>query len=139
MGTERAQRTSWQGLAVQSQVPWLLIIDNLDIDESETNIETLFPKGEGGYILITTRTQSHEVHGTVGSFDFGELDHGNATDLLLKAAGRKEPWDTPTKKDALSITEILGFLPLAIVYAGKAIRDGLCTLKGYKSYYESSW
>ena len=132
---ERAGKDWLSGL----QVPWLLVIDNLDIDDSETNIETIFPKGEGGFILITTRTQSHEVHATVGSFEFAELDHENANNLLLKATGRKEPWDISTKEDASSITKILGWLPLAIIYAGKAIRDGLCTLQGYKAYYETSW
>ncbi|MCJ1248161.1 hypothetical protein MMC30_005378 [Trapelia coarctata] len=42
--------------------PWLLIIDSAD--DSEVKVETLFPEGERGHILITTRDPSHKVHGT---------------------------------------------------------------------------
>lgn len=121
------------------ELPWLLIIDNAD--DSSTDMGTLFPEGERGYVLITTRNPAHKVHGTTGSqyFDFGQLEGGPAADLLLKAAGRPKPWDSPTKSLALSISTVLGALPLALVYAGKAIVEGLCTLQDYVKYYTSSW
>ena len=121
------------------ELPWLLIIDNAD--DSATDIGTLFPEGERGSVLITTRNPAHKVHGTIGSqyFDFGRLEGGPAADLLLKAAGKPRPWDPPTKSLALSISTVLGALPLALVYAGKAIVEGLCTLQDYVKYYTSSW
>lgn len=121
------------------ELPWLLIIDNAD--NSSTDIGTLFPEGERGSVLITTRNPAHKVYGTVGSryFDFGQLEGGPAADLLLKAAGRPRPWDSPTKTLAASISAVLGALPLALVFAGKAIVEGLCTLQDYVKYYTSSW
>lgn len=121
------------------ELPWLLIIDNAD--DTSTDMGTLFPEGERGFVLITTRNPAHKVHGTIGSqyFDFGQLESGPAADLLLKAAGRPKPCDPPTKTLAVSISTVLGALPLALVYAGKAIVEGLCTLQDYVRYYTSSW
>jgi len=88
------------------EVPWLLIIDDAASDDSGFLLETLFPEGERGHILITTRDESHKVHGTVGpkSFEFGNMDSEPATDLLLKAACAPKPWDVPTKESASLIT-----------------------------------
>ncbi|KAA6414008.1 MAG: hypothetical protein FRX48_02370 [Lasallia pustulata] len=137
-GREPNERAAKNWLS-QLELPWLLIIDN--VDDSSTDVGTLFPGGERGSVLITTRNPAHKVHGTVGSqyFDFGQLEGAPAADLLLKAAGRPNPWDPPTKSLALNISTVLGALPLALVYAGKAIVEGLCTLQDYVKYYTSSW
>lgn len=123
------------------EVPWLLIIDDAASDDSGFLLKTLFPEGGQGHILITTRDESHKVHGTVGpkSFEFGNMDSEPATDLLLKAACAPKPWDVPTKESASFVTKTLGYLPLALVYAGRAIMDGLCTLQDYVRYYTTSW
>ena len=120
---------------------WLLIIDDAASDDADFNLEALFPEGERGHIIVTTRDCSHKVHGTVGSrsFEFGNMDSKPAVELLLKAACTPEPWDPPTKECASIITEALGYLPLALVYAGRAIMDGLCTLQDYVRYYTTSW
>ena len=72
---------------------WLLIIDSAE--NSEVKIETLFPEGERGHILITTRDPAHRVHGTIGpqSFEFSQLEHDAANHLLLRAACLPTPGD----------------------------------------------
>ncbi|MCJ1283494.1 hypothetical protein MMC26_002824 [Xylographa opegraphella] len=121
------------------QLSWLLIIDNAD--DPNVRLEALFPEGERGHILITTRNPAFKVHGTVGkrSFRFDKLESEPAADLLLQAAAKSQPWDKPTKTLAREITTVLGCLPLALVCAGKAIRVGLCTLHDYIRYYRSSF
>lgn len=118
--------------------PWLLLIDNAD--NRHTSIEEYFPAGEQGYILVTTRNDSNAVYGTVGrgSYYFGEFDADEADTLLLKAAHEPSPWDPSTKRYAASITKALGYLPLALVHAGSAIRSGLCALENYLDFYERS-
>lgn len=66
---------------------------------------------------------SHRRRGTVGpkSFAFINLDNEPAADVLLKTAVRPEPWDLTTREMAATITRRLGCLPLALVYAGKAM------------------
>jgi hypothetical protein len=117
---------------------WLLIIDNAD--DPEMDIEKYFPKGNRGRILVTTRNPEHKIHGNVEPrfYKIQGLEKQEAIDLLLTAE-EPIPWDTSSVDRALKITEKLGFLALAIVQAGAVIRDGLCTLENYNSFFERSW
>lgn len=91
------------------EVAWLLIIDDAAADDEQFRLDSLFPKGERGHILITTRDETHRIHGTVGSksFTFSNLDQEPATQLLLKAADKPTPWDSPTQEMASIITKLL--------------------------------
>lgn len=119
--------------------PWLLLIDNAD--DPYMTLDQHFPEGERGFVLITTRVPSNKSYGTLGSYYFEKLDTAEASDLLLKAAGEPRPWTTFAKDSAAAITRKLGFLPLALVHAGKAImrRLGMCTLGNYIEVYDRSW
>lgn len=121
------------------QLPWLLLIDNAD--DPDIDITRYFPGGERGVILITTRNPSNKVHGTVGSrfYHFEKLETDEASDLLLKAADLPSPWGLQTRTSAARIAEALGFLPLALIHAGKAIMDGLCSLGNYLDFYGRTW
>ena len=114
---------------------WLLIIDNADDEGFE--IEKYFPRGNRGNILITTRNEALTVHGNVGPkhYHFRGLQLTEATSLLLKASNQPEPWDQSCEALASTIAEALGYLALAIVHAGAAIRDKLCSLRDYLPYY----
>ena len=116
---------------------WLLIIDNAD--DPGLSLEEYIPEGERGHILITTRIPSNKDYGTVGpqSLQFQGLDHNDASTLLLKTASKPTPWDNVTRKIAASITEALGFLPLALMHAGKAIVKRLCRLEDYLDYHQA--
>ena len=116
--------------------PWLLIIDNAD--DQRLDLQEYFPKGERGHILITTRVKSNRRFGTVGlqSLEFEGLKHDDASSLLLKTASTPEPWDASVRKLANSITRVLGYLPLALIHAGKAILNHLCKLEEYLIYHQ---
>ncbi|KAK3293622.1 tetratricopeptide repeat domain-containing protein [Chaetomium fimeti] len=117
---------------------WLLIIDN--VDDEDAPLESYFPKGNRGNILVTTRNPACKIHGNVGPgfYDFRGLDLPEATRLLLKASGNPDPWDPSCEALASTITKALGFLALAIIHAGAAIRDQLCNLHNYLDYYGRS-
>ncbi|KAH7313318.1 tetratricopeptide repeat domain-containing protein [Stachybotrys elegans] len=117
---------------------WLLIIDNADDDN--VPLEKYFPKGNRGNILVTTRNPAYKVHGNVGPryYEFRGLELQEATQLLLKASDKPTPWDKACEDLASTITKALGFLALAIVHAGAAIRDRLCSLQDYLEYYSRS-
>lgn len=121
------------------EYPWLLIIDNAD--DPQTPVEAYFPEGERGHIIVTTRDPALQLHGTVGarSFHFEQLKEDEANDLLLKAANKPGPWDLRTQELASDITKTLGFLPLALVHAGRAIMNGFCTLANYITSYDMNW
>lgn len=117
---------------------WLLIIDNAN--ELEVALETYFPKGNRGDVLVTTRDPTYKVQGNVGPgfYEFRGLELGEATLLLRKASGEAN-WDAACEAVASAITKTLGFLALAIIHAGAAIRDRLCRLGDYLDYYNRSW
>ncbi|KUJ13717.1 tetratricopeptide repeat domain-containing protein [Mollisia scopiformis] len=127
---------SW--LSSQQQ-PWLLLIDNAD--DPDIDVTRYFPGGERGVILMTTRNPSNKVHGTVGSrfWHFEKLETDEASDLLLKAADLPGPWELQTRTSAARIADALGYLPLALIHAGKAIMDGLCSLANYLDFYGRTW
>lgn len=122
--------------------PWLLLIDNAD--DRNMDLEKHFPAGERGFILVTTRNPYHRTLGTVGEkfYDFEKrrLDTDESNELLLKAAD--EPRRITSVRDAAArIAERLGYLPLALVQAGKAIFRGMCNcnLLNYLDIYDQSW
>ena len=81
------------------------------------------------------------MHGTIGSryYDFRELEETESIELLLKAADKPLPWSRSTIEPAKDICRALGYLPLALVHAGKAILARLCTLQNYLSFFEKNW
>ena len=119
--------------------PWLLLIDNAD--DPDISVEDFFPEGERGFILVTTRVPGNKVHGygEPGFYHFERLETEAANDLLLKAAGIACPWDQSVRESAATITSALGYLPLALIHAGKAIVNCLCELKDYMRYYKKNW
>lgn len=119
--------------------PWLLVLDNAD--DSNMAVEKYFPGGERGHILVTTRRPALKHLGNVGEgfCELERLDETEAHDLLLKHAREETPWTETAQSLARRITEVLGYLPLALVCAGKAIAEGITTLAEYISWFNDSW
>lgn len=67
------------------------------------------------------------------------MEDDEASDLLLKASNITKPWSRVTRQQAALITKALGFLPLALISAGTAIFERLCTLEDYIPYLKRSW
>jgi len=116
-----------------------LVIDSAD--DPSLALDEYFPSGERGHILVTTRNPANRTHGNIGSesYHFETLDSAEADDLLLKAAGESSPWKETALESAGLISKALGFLPLALVHAGKAILNQLCTLAEYLDFYDGNW
>ncbi|KAL8658742.1 MAG: hypothetical protein Q9226_000813 [Calogaya cf. arnoldii] len=119
--------------------PWLLVIDNAD--DPNMQVENYFPGGERGHILVTTRRPALKHLGTVGQrfSELERLDEIEAHDLLLKHAQEEMPWTETAQLLAKRIAEVLGYLPLALVCAGRAIAEGITTLAEYISWFNDSW
>ena len=134
---ERAAK-SWLSSLGKDQ-PWLLIIDNAD--EASFPVEQCFPDGDSGIILITTRNPMLKVLGTVGPrhYHFGELGERASIELLLRAADEPMPWSQSTLDSAKEVCKTLGYLPLALLHAGKTILSPVCTLENYLIFFERNW
>lgn len=113
--------------------PWLLIINNAD--DPTLDLQSLFPEGDRGHILVTTRNPNSQIHATVGSAEFKGLKKREALLLLLKAAGVQSPWNFSTEHNGNEITDTLGYLALALIHAGALIFQKICGLKDYLNFY----
>ncbi|MCJ1244074.1 hypothetical protein MMC30_001271 [Trapelia coarctata] len=112
--------------------PWLLIINNAD--DPTLDLQSLFPEGDRGHILVTTRNPNFQIHATVGSAEFKGLEEREAL-LLLRAAGVQSPWDFSTEDNGNEITDTLGYLALALIHTGALIFQKICGLKDYLDFY----
>lgn len=119
--------------------PWLLIIDNAD--DNSFPVQDCFPDSNSGIILMTTRNPMLKTQGTVEPryFEFQGLDERNSAKLLLNAADESVPWISSSIDRANDIAKALGYLPLALVHAGKTILAKLCTLETYLDFFEKTW
>ena len=130
------ESTESSGKYYLSQVrePWLLIIDNAD--NPDLHLPSLFPPGNRGNILVTTRKRDFQEFGNVGSIELGGLEEDEALYLLLRSARISTPWDSAVKTAGNEITIVLGYLALAVKQAGTAISQKLCSLTEYLGFYQ---
>ena len=132
-GLEATQNAGKHWLS-SSIEPWLLIINNAD--DPSLDIASLFPEGERGHVLVTTRNPHFRTHGTVGSKQFGGLEEQEAVHLLLRAADTPRPWDKEVESLGSQIAETLGYLALALIHAGALIMHHMCDIRNYLDFYQ---
>ncbi|KAL3906737.1 MAG: hypothetical protein SGILL_009153, partial [Bacillariaceae sp.] len=92
----------------RSQVPWLLVFDNL---EDRDLLEKFVPRGAGtrGHILVTTRQGNPSEDLVLGCFSPAE-----SFELLKRAAGSHNMDGEKNQIAAQQICDHLGHLPLAL-------------------------
>ncbi|KAL8780803.1 MAG: hypothetical protein Q9213_006304 [Squamulea squamosa] len=133
LGELEATQNAGKHWLSNSEEPWLLIINNAD--DPSLDLQNLFPEGERGFILVTTRNPNFSIHHTVGAAEFKGLEQEEALHLLLRAAGAPRPWDHTVESLGNDITHALGYLALALIQAGALIFQKLCDLKDYLDFY----
>lgn len=113
---------------------WLLIFDNADYLDGDTDesmgardlLESYLPKSEG-HILITTRCNRDFANANRVAINVFTPEL--AVEFLEKRTGQKPD------KDAGLLTERLGYLPLALEYAGSYIKQHT-TYSGYLKIWQ---
>ena len=134
-GVEPNERAAKNWLLTRD-LPWLLIVDS--VDDDEVQLDELLPAGTKGSILITSRNPGHKTYGNVGKryLELQLMEKDEANELILKAAEEPTPWSLQIENAASAICHALGFLPLALVHAARAILLGPSTWTGYLRDYE---
>lgn len=133
------EATDKAGLHVLEQLcePFLLIIDNAD--DPKFNPLDLIPKNKHARVIITTRNLTLCQIPNAESLTLGGLGKDESLQLLLACAGIPQPLDKATTNLGYELCNVLGYLALALVVAGRSIRKHfyVSTLEGYLEYYES--
>lgn len=98
----------------RSQVPWLLVFDNL---EDRMLLERFVPRGAGmkGHVLVTTRLVEIELGSeSTGTLILGCFNPSESLELLRRAAGLQNMEGACNMAAAKEVCERLGHLPLAL-------------------------
>ncbi|EPE30856.1 alpha/beta-Hydrolase [Glarea lozoyensis ATCC 20868] len=120
---------------------WMLIIDNAD--DPDLDLWQFIPLSGNSSILITTRNRAAVKYATTGSTTVERMSEKDAMTLLLKSSGLDNMLDLGNncpahhkkKETALKIVRSLGFLALAIIQAGAAIRQRFVSLEDFSVLY----
>lgn len=113
----------------RQEMPWLLVIDGAN--DTKFDYAQYFPSGGMGHILVTSRNPECKVHATIGSEEFASLEENDAISLLLRSASVGDLSDEQLRGSARPIAKALGYLPLALIQAGAAIQQNICSLEEY--------
>ncbi|KAM7208047.1 hypothetical protein V8F20_001593 [Naviculisporaceae sp. PSN 640] len=134
IGGAEPNEKAGKGWLATRDLPWLLIIDN--VDDDQVQLDDLLPLAARGNILVTSRNPGLKVYGNVGDryLELLPMEVEEANELILKAAEEPSPWTKVLKESANEICKSLGYLPLALIHAAKAILDGLCSWDGPTGY-----
>src|SRR5947207_10865022 len=121
-----------------SHTRWLLLLDNAD---DLTLVQDFLPPAGRGHTLLTTRAAS--MGRLAHRIEVDALDSEPGAFFLLRRTDRLAP-DAPLEQAeasertiALSITQELGGLPLALDQAGAYIEETHCSLADYLQLYRS--
>lgn len=98
---------------------WLLILDNADRPEI---VSSFLPLKLNGKILLTSRAQNFSTLGAVLAIELDVMRPDEAIAFLKKRTGRAV-LSPSEEKEALSLSDELGYLPLALEQAAAYIKE----------------
>ncbi len=116
---------------LQSNLDWLLILDNVDTAEAAAEVEVLLPQLSSGQLVITTRITNWSA--AVESKSVDVLAPEDATAFLLDrtAERRRKTSDDSSEARAIAV-EDLGGLALGLEQAGAYISQRRLSLTDYR-------
>ncbi|EXJ54423.1 hypothetical protein A1O7_09762 [Cladophialophora yegresii CBS 114405] len=131
--------TEKAGLHILEQLcePFLLIVDNAD--DPQFKPWDLIPMNQYACVIITTRNLALCQIPKAGSLEVKGLKPNESLRLLLTCAGISKPWDQATLNLGNELCEVLGYLALALVVAGRSIQKNFygSQLQRYLEFYNS--
>jgi hypothetical protein len=109
---------------------WLLILDNVDTNDSAKEVEKLFSQLRGGHLLITSRQANWSRQ--VSRVPLDVLNKEAAVAFLLERTGDDRRKTIEDDKIVSLIAEDLGYLALALEQAGAYISYQNLSLAKYR-------
>ncbi|KAG9088891.1 hypothetical protein FS749_001775 [Ceratobasidium sp. UAMH 11750] len=116
--------------------PWLLVFDNAD--DGALDLQSYFPKGTCGRVLITTRARDVALlaKGPNSEYNVSSMEPEESLQLLLTVA-RSDfvTLSSENKEAATALLQDLGHLALAVVQTGAYIWRTSCDFIQYREMY----
>jgi hypothetical protein len=106
-----------------TDVPWLVIFDNVDTQESKEVLNEFWPGGERGSVLITSRDGTFNIK-AARTRHLPRMDETSSVELLLNSADLASTSTQVSHEEqsaARSIVRKVGYVPIAINQAAQLI------------------
>ncbi len=113
---------------------WLLILDNVDTEDSAKAVREILPKLTNGHVILTSRRR--EWPPTVRKQPIGELSSEEATQFLLQCTEGERRRAEDQVEQARRLAMTLGGLPLALQQAAAYIVHHQITFREYLKEWE---
>lgn len=114
---------------LREQSGWLLILDNVDTEEAAEAVDALLPRLQGGHVLLTGRLARWGAEVEVLELDV--LEEGDAVSFLLARTETRRRTAPDDERQAHTLAQELGCLPLALEQAGAFIAERRLTFAAY--------
>ena len=124
-GKKRDAALSW----LNQHPGWLMILDNVDSEESASAVEDLIAQLSGGHILVTSRLSNYS--NAVTLLPVKVLSETAASEFLLRRTDGKRRRQPNDQQQAEALARELDCLPLALEQAGAYIAQRRLTLENY--------
>jgi tetratricopeptide (TPR) repeat protein len=125
-----ARFVSWLGTTRQ---PWLVVLDDL---QDPADLDGLWPEGQGGRLLVTSR-QSTLASGRPG-MRVVPVEFFSVREALSCLTGRLSA-DPVQRNGAIELIEDLGREPLALAQAVSVVANSTLTCRDYREYFAQRW
>ncbi len=119
---------------LKANANWLLILDNVDSKEAESEVVKILPALAGGHILITSRLRDWPKTIHKQALDTISLDE--ARSFLLKRTEGERTADNDDEAQAGHLAEKLDGLPLALEQAGAYIAHTRLSFSAYLKIWD---
>jgi tetratricopeptide (TPR) repeat protein len=115
---------------------WLLILDNVDIPDSQERVMQIIPRLSLGRVIITSRFNNWPVEISCISID--KLTTNDSVDYLLQTTQDKRTFSKDDDKFVTQLADNLDGLPIALEQAAAYISHKRISFQEYLDEFESS-
>ena len=116
---------------------WLLIVDNVDDDDTSIEVENLVANLPNGQVLLTSRLNTWQNKG-FQPIELLKINRVSSVEIILEGTDQKRKTEDSDHGDANALAELLGDLPLALQQAVGFISSRHCSIDEYLTRWKST-
>jgi tetratricopeptide (TPR) repeat protein/V8-like Glu-specific endopeptidase len=116
---------------------WLLIVDNVDDDDTSIEVENLVADLPNGQVLFTSRLNTWQNKG-FRPIELLKINRVSSVEIILEGTDQKRKTEVSDQEDANSLAELLGDLPLALQQAVGFVSSRHCSIDDYLTRWKST-
>jgi len=134
---EPSQRLSRVRGWLRENFGWLLIVDNVDDDDTSIEVENLVADLPNGQVLFTSRLNTWQNKG-FRPIELLKINRASSVEIILEGTDQKRKTEVSDQEGANSLAELLGDLPLALQQAVGFISSRHCSIDDYLTRWKST-